>query len=37
MTWMAKWVGGFPARRRVSPGSTVEDVDGHRYLNRGVI
>src|SRR3954449_6590862 len=33
MTWMAKWVGGHPVYAASAHGATVEDVDGHRYVD----
>jgi glutamate-1-semialdehyde 2,1-aminomutase len=33
MTWMAKWVGGFPLYAASARGATIEDVDGHRYVD----
>jgi glutamate-1-semialdehyde 2,1-aminomutase len=33
MTWMAKWVGGFPLYAAAARGATIEDVDGHRYVD----
>jgi glutamate-1-semialdehyde 2,1-aminomutase len=33
MTWMAKWVGGFPLYAAAAHGATVEDVDGRRYID----
>src|SRR5919107_1925597 len=33
MTWMAKWVGGHPVFAASARGATVEDVDGHRYVD----
>src|SRR4051794_24044204 len=33
MTWMAKWVGGHPVYAARAHGATVEDVDGHRYVD----
>jgi glutamate-1-semialdehyde 2,1-aminomutase len=33
MTWMAKWVGGFPVYAAAAHGATVEDVDGRRYID----
>jgi glutamate-1-semialdehyde 2,1-aminomutase len=33
MTWMAKWVGGFPLYAASAHGAAVEDVDGHRYVD----
>jgi glutamate-1-semialdehyde 2,1-aminomutase len=33
MTWMAKWVGGHPVYAASARGATVEDVDGHRYVD----
>jgi glutamate-1-semialdehyde 2,1-aminomutase len=33
MTWMAKWVGGFPLYATAARGATIEDVDGHRYVD----
>ncbi|MEN3282436.1 MAG: glutamate-semialdehyde -aminomutase [Solirubrobacteraceae bacterium] len=33
MTWMAKWVGGHPVYAAGARGATIEDVDGHRYLD----
>ena len=33
MTWMAKWVGGFPVYAASAHGATVEDVDGNRYVD----
>jgi glutamate-1-semialdehyde 2,1-aminomutase len=33
MTWMAKWVGGFPLYVAAAHGATVEDVDGRRYVD----
>jgi glutamate-1-semialdehyde 2,1-aminomutase len=33
MTWMAKWVGGHPVYAAAARGATVEDVDGHRYVD----
>jgi glutamate-1-semialdehyde 2,1-aminomutase len=33
MTWMAKWVGGHPLYAASAHGATVEDVDGHRYVD----
>jgi glutamate-1-semialdehyde 2,1-aminomutase len=33
MTWMAKWVGGFPLYAASARGATIEDVDGRRYVD----
>ncbi|HEX7297437.1 MAG TPA: aminotransferase class III-fold pyridoxal phosphate-dependent enzyme, partial [Solirubrobacteraceae bacterium] len=33
MTWMAKWVGGHPVYAASARGATIEDVDGHRYVD----
>jgi glutamate-1-semialdehyde 2,1-aminomutase len=33
MTWMAKWVGGHPVYAAGARGATIEDVDGHRYID----
>ncbi len=33
MTWMNKWVGGHPVYAASARGATVEDVDGHRYVD----
>jgi glutamate-1-semialdehyde 2,1-aminomutase len=33
MTWMAKWVGGFPLYAASAHGATIEDVDWHRYVD----
>jgi glutamate-1-semialdehyde 2,1-aminomutase len=33
MTWMAKWVGGHPVYAAGARGATIEDVDGHRYVD----
>jgi len=33
MTWMAKWVGGHPVYAANARGATIEDVDGHRYVD----
>jgi glutamate-1-semialdehyde 2,1-aminomutase len=33
MTWMAKWVGGHPVYAARARGASVEDVDGHRYVD----
>ena len=33
MTWMAKWAGGHPVYAASAHGATVEDVDGHRYVD----
>jgi glutamate-1-semialdehyde 2,1-aminomutase len=33
MTWMAKWVGGFPLCAASARGATIEDVDGHVYVD----
>ncbi|WP_426571617.1 transaminase [Aquihabitans sp. McL0605] len=33
MTWMAKWVGGFPMFLAQARGSRVTDVDGHTYID----
>ena len=33
MTWMAKWAGGHPVYAAAAHGATVEDVDGHRYVD----
>jgi glutamate-1-semialdehyde 2,1-aminomutase len=33
MTWMAKWVGGHPVYAAGASGATIEDVDGHRYVD----
>ena len=33
MTWMAKWVGGFPLYAACARGATVQDVDGHSYVD----
>src|SRR3954452_18682172 len=33
MTWMAKWVGGDPGYGASPPRASVEDVDGHRYVD----
>jgi glutamate-1-semialdehyde 2,1-aminomutase len=33
MTWMAKWVGGFPLYAASARGATVQDVDGRSYVD----
>jgi glutamate-1-semialdehyde 2,1-aminomutase len=33
MTWMAKWVGGHPVYAAGARGATIEDVDGHTYVD----
>jgi glutamate-1-semialdehyde 2,1-aminomutase len=33
MTWMAKWVGGHPVYAASARGASIEDVDGHRYVD----
>jgi glutamate-1-semialdehyde 2,1-aminomutase len=33
MTWMAKWVGGHPVYAAAARGATIEDVDGHTYVD----
>jgi len=33
MTWMAKWVGGHPVYAASAHGASIEDVDGHRYVD----
>ena len=33
MTWMAKWVGGFPVYAAAARGASIEDVDGRRYVD----
>jgi glutamate-1-semialdehyde 2,1-aminomutase len=33
MTWMSKWVGGYPVYAATAHGATIEDVDGHRYVD----
>jgi glutamate-1-semialdehyde 2,1-aminomutase len=33
MTWMSKWAGGHPLYAARARGATVEDVDGHRYVD----
>jgi glutamate-1-semialdehyde 2,1-aminomutase len=33
MTWMAKWVGGHPVYAATAHGASIEDVDGHRYVD----
>src|SRR4051812_34725344 len=33
MTWMAKWAGGHPVYAASAHGASVEDVDGHRYVD----
>jgi glutamate-1-semialdehyde 2,1-aminomutase len=33
MTWMAKWAGGHPIYAERAWGATIEDVDGHRYVD----
>jgi glutamate-1-semialdehyde 2,1-aminomutase len=33
VTWMAKWVGGHPVYAAGARGATIEDVDGHRYVD----
>ena len=33
MTWMSKWVGGHPVYAAAARGATIEDVDGHRYVD----
>jgi len=33
MTWMAKWAGGHPVYAASAHGATIEDVDGHRYVD----
>src|SRR3954464_160307 len=33
MTWMSKWVGSHPLFAARARGATVEDVDGHRYVD----
>lgn len=33
MTWMNKWVGGFPLAFDTARGNRVTDVDGHEYLD----
>jgi len=33
MTWMAKWVGGYPVYAARARGAMIEDVDGHRYVD----
>jgi glutamate-1-semialdehyde 2,1-aminomutase len=33
MTWMAKWAGGHPVYAASARGATIEDVDGHRYVD----
>jgi glutamate-1-semialdehyde 2,1-aminomutase len=33
MTWMAKWAGGHPVYAARARGATIEDVDGHRYVD----
>jgi glutamate-1-semialdehyde 2,1-aminomutase len=33
MTWMAKWAGGHPVYAARAHGATIEDVDGHRYVD----
>jgi glutamate-1-semialdehyde 2,1-aminomutase len=33
LTWMAKWTGGHPVYAASASGATIEDVDGHRYVD----
>jgi glutamate-1-semialdehyde 2,1-aminomutase len=33
MTWMAKWVGGHPVYAAGARGATIDDVDGHSYVD----
>ena len=33
MSWMTKWVGGFPLFLRQAAGARVVDVDGHEYVD----
>ncbi|HYP47308.1 MAG TPA: transaminase [Thermoleophilaceae bacterium] len=33
MTWMAKWAGGHPVYVAAASGASIEDVDGHRYVD----
>jgi len=33
MTWMARWVGGFPLYLDSARGGSVTDLDGHRYVD----
>jgi glutamate-1-semialdehyde 2,1-aminomutase len=33
MTWMAKWAGGHPLFVARARGASIEDVDGHRYVD----
>lgn len=33
MTWMAKWVGGFPLVHATASGARVTDIDGHTYVD----
>src|ERR1700736_5113672 len=33
MTWMSRWVGGHPVYAASAKGTTITDVDGHRYVD----
>src|ERR1700694_6154046 len=33
MTWMSRWVGGHPVYAASARGTTITDVDGHRYVD----
>ena len=33
MTWMAKWVGGFPLYLDSAHGNRISDIDGHTYVD----